>query len=67
MNVGKCDAIVRLIIGLILPHFTRWGIVSGEVWVAVLHIIGVILVFTAVLRYCLLYKLLNISTYKEGK
>ncbi|MGB9857744.1 MAG: YgaP family membrane protein [Dictyoglomaceae bacterium] len=64
MNVGKTDAIIRVIVGIILPHFTEWGILSGTVWIVILHIIGVILVFTAVIRYCPLYKLLNISTAK---
>jgi len=27
MNVGKPDAIIRVIVGMILPHLTRWGIV----------------------------------------
>ncbi len=29
MNVGKTDAIIRVIIGLILPHLTKWGVLSG--------------------------------------
>jgi hypothetical protein len=64
MNVGKTDAIIRVIVGMILPHLTRWGIVSGGVWVAILHILGIILVVTSAIRYCPLYKLLNISTAK---
>ena len=64
MNVGKTDAIIRVIVGMILPHFTRWGVVSGNVWVAILHILGIILVVTSAIRYCPLYKLLNISTAK---
>lgn len=62
MNVGKTDAIIRVIIGLVLPHLTKWGVVSGTAWAIILHIIGTILVFTAATRYCLLYKLINKST-----
>lgn len=64
MNIGKTDAILRVIVGIVLPHLTEWGVLSGTVWTVILHIIGFILVFTAAIRYCLLYKLLNISTAK---
>lgn len=64
MNVGKTDAIIRAIVGILLPHLTKWGILSGTGWTIVLHIIGTILVLTAATRYCLLYKLLNKSTVK---
>uniref|UniRef100_A0A7C3RV61 DUF2892 domain-containing protein n=1 Tax=Dictyoglomus thermophilum TaxID=14 RepID=A0A7C3RV61_DICTH len=62
MNIGKTDAIIRVIVGMILPHLTKWGIVSGTAWGIILHIIGFILVFTAAVRYCPLYKLINKST-----
>ncbi|ACI19318.1 YgaP family membrane protein [Dictyoglomus thermophilum] len=64
MNVGKTDAIIRVIIGLILPHLTKWGVLSGTAWAVILHIIGTILVFTAAIRYCPLYRLINKSTAK---
>ncbi|ACK41749.1 MULTISPECIES: YgaP family membrane protein [Dictyoglomus] len=62
MNVGKTDAVIRVIIGIVLPHLTKWGVVSGTAWGVILHIIGTILVLTAALRYCPLYKLINKST-----
>lgn len=64
MNVGKTDAIIRAIIGIVLPHLTKWGVLSGTAWSVILHIIGTVLVLTAATRYCLLYKLLNKSTAK---
>jgi len=64
MNVGKTDAIIRVIIGLVLPHLTKWGVLSGTAWAVILHIIGTILVLTAATRYCPLYKLINKSTAK---
>lgn len=67
MNVGLVDAIIRVIIGLVLPHLTKWGVVSGTAWAVILHIIGFILVFTAATRFCLLYKLFKISTCKCEK
>jgi uncharacterized membrane protein YqaE (UPF0057 family) len=62
VNVGKTDAVIRAIIGIVLPHLTKWGVVSGTVWDVILNIIGAILVLTAALRYCPLYKLINKST-----
>ncbi len=62
VNVGKTDAIIRAIIGILLPHFTKWGILSGTAWIIIFHIIGTVLIITAVTRYCPLYKLINKST-----
>lgn len=65
MNVGLMDAILRLVIGWILIHFEpilRVEMSSILKWI--LLIIGVILVITAVTRYCVLYTLFGISTLK---
>lgn len=60
-NVGNIDRVVRLILGVILISFvfvgpqTMWG------W------IGVILIATALVRWCPLYRALGLSTCKIRK
>ncbi|HEK85290.1 MAG: YgaP family membrane protein [Candidatus Saccharicenans sp.] len=63
MNVGLVDAIIRLIVGWIFIHLTPvLKVKTGKVLRWILIIIGVILVLTAVTRYCGLYAILKIST-----
>ena len=54
-NVGGIDRVLRAVIGLGLIAF---GVVYGNYW----WILGLVLVGTAIFRFCGLYKLLGIST-----
>lgn len=69
INVGSLDRLVRIIVGAILiasPYFLtsdiwtnpylRWGV----------FIVGAILIFTALVRFCPLYRLIGASTCKTS-
>ena len=56
-NVGTADSIIRLIIGVIIIII---GIAFGSWWGA----IGLILIITALLKWCPLYPICGISTCK---
>ncbi|MBC7364265.1 MAG: DUF2892 domain-containing protein [Candidatus Aminicenantes bacterium] len=63
MNVGLADAILRLIVGWFFIHLTPvLKVKTGKALRWILLIIGLILVFTAVTRYCGVYTLLKINT-----
>jgi len=63
MNVGLADAIIRLILGWVFIHLTPvLKVKTGKVLRWILVIIGLILVLTAVTRYCGLYTVLKINT-----
>jgi hypothetical protein len=55
-NIGKIDRILRLVIGvaLLLLAFQLQNILLG--------IIGLVVLVTGVIKFCLLYKLLGINT-----
>lgn len=63
MNVGLADAIIRLIAGWVFIHLTPvLKVKTGRAGRWILIILGVILVLTAVTRYCGLYSVLKIDT-----
>jgi len=63
MNVGTLDAIIRLIVGWVLIHLTPiLKVKTGPALRWILVILGIILVITAVTRYCGLYSLLKLKT-----
>jgi hypothetical protein len=55
-NIGKIDRIIRLVIGvaLLLLAFQLQSILLG--------IVGLVVLVTGVIKFCLLYKLLGINT-----
>ncbi len=57
-NVGNVDRIIRAILGIVV---LIWGIVAA-LWWAIL--VGIILLGTAGLRFCPLYRVFGISTCK---
>jgi hypothetical protein len=59
-NVGKADKNLRLVLGSII-------IILGYIYNSWLGIIGLVLVLTAVLRFCPLYTLLKKTTCKPGE
>ncbi len=56
-NVGKIDRTLRIVAGLAL---IGWGISAGNIWGAV----GIIPLFTGIIRWCPAYVPLSISTNK---
>lgn len=54
-NVGGIDRVIRAIIGLAL---IAYGVVAGNFW----WILGLVVLATAVFRFCGLYKVFGIST-----
>ncbi len=54
-NTGKTDRIIRVVVGLVL---VAWALAGGNV----LGYIGIVLIATAAIGFCPLYKLLGIDT-----
>lgn len=66
-NVGSVDRTLRLIIGavlILLPFLSTSTLWSGTVMTWLIPIIGAILIGTAFLRFCPLYKIIGTSTCK---
>lgn len=60
-NVGSVDRIIRIILGLIfilLPFFSGWGALGTIISV----VVGGVLVVTALMRFCPLYRLIGVRT-----
>lgn len=57
-NVGSIDRIIRLVAGI---GIAIGGVIFESYW----GLIGVVLLATAVFRYCPLYPLLKINTTKK--
>jgi len=67
MNVGKFDRILRVIVGVILiiaPFATNISLFSSSTMTYGAVIVGVVLVATAIFRFCPLYRILGIRTCK---
>ena len=62
-NENKTDRIVRFILGLILG-FIAYSYSAGSIQLA-LYLLAAILLITAVTGFCLIYKLLGISSLKK--
>ncbi len=65
-NVGLLDRIIRFIVAIILGYLYFAGIVTGTVGIIVL-IIGLIMLFTALVGYCALYAPFGINTCSKNK
>lgn len=57
-NVGSADKVVRIIVGLALVSLF-FVLEGGARW---LGLIGVVLIATAIINFCPLYKILGLST-----
>lgn len=63
-NVGTPDRIIRIVLGLVLvglPFVLAWG--QAAMIVSIL--IGLILIVTALVRLCPVYRLFNLPTYRK--
>ncbi len=57
-NTGTVDRIVRVVIGIILLYAVATGMVQGIV-MYVAGILGLMMLVTAALAYCPLYRMFN--------
>ncbi|MCR4408436.1 MAG: DUF2892 domain-containing protein [Anaerolineae bacterium] len=65
-NEGMIDRIVRAVLGLILLWAGLWPLGGLRAVVGIIvTLIGLILVFTALTGFCLIYRILGISTLRK--
>lgn len=60
-NVGNLDRVVRLVIAVAIVAAYALGKISGTVAI-VLGVVAAVMAFTALVRFCPLYKILGISS-----
>ena len=66
-NVGTADRLARLLVGLALvlaPFLSGGAIADQAILTAGAYIVGIVLMATAVFRFCPLYRLLGWRTCK---
>lgn len=66
-NVGNIDRVIRVLVGAILialPFVTQ--VLQNETLKLVAPIVGVVLIVTALVRFCPLYRLIGASTCKTS-
>lgn len=64
-RVGGADRAIRFILGLVLVTFTLfcpWAQEQGPVVLGIAGIAGLVLIGTAAVRFCPLYRILGICT-----
>ncbi|HSG36662.1 MAG TPA: DUF2892 domain-containing protein [Paracoccaceae bacterium] len=61
-NVGSIDRIVRVVLGLVLAGLFFYQPDAGYRWVAL--IVGLVLIGTAGMSFCPIYRILGMSTNK---
>ena len=64
-NMGIADRVIRIVIAVVIAilYFTKTEPVTDTVGM-VLLVIGAVLLLTALINFCPLYKLLGIKTHK---
>ncbi len=64
-NLGSADRIVRVLLGIILvalPFVSNLAIFASGVWTAVAVVVGIVLIATAAMKFCPLYRIFGIRT-----
>ena len=66
-NEGTADRIVRAVIGLILLWVGLWPLAGLQAAVLgiIVALIGLVLVITAITGFCLIYRIIGVSTVKK--
>lgn len=67
-NVGSADRLIRVIVGaalIVLPYVTAMEIWANPMIKYGANAVGAILILTAVVRFCPLFKLLGISSARS--
>ena len=65
INVGTPDRIARIVIGavlVLLPFVSGLALFANPLWLWASVVIGVVLIVTALVRFCPLYAILGLST-----
>jgi len=62
-NEGEVDRVVRAILGVILL-LVGFNVGSG-VWSVILYVLGGLMIVTSLTGFCLIYRLMGISTNKK--
>ncbi|MBX5438795.1 MAG: DUF2892 domain-containing protein [Thermoflavifilum sp.] len=65
-NVGLLDRLIRLLLAVVLGMLYVSHAVTG-VWGLVLFIVGILLLFTAFVGFCPIYRLLGMRTCRLPK
>jgi hypothetical protein len=60
-NVGSLDRILRIILGVVLGVLYFNGTVAGTLGV-VLLVVGIVLILTALIKFCPIYRILGMNT-----
>ncbi len=66
-NIGSPDRIARLVVGvllLMLVFFSGMPLLASGLWKGIFSIVGLVLIGTALMRFCPLYRLLGVNTCK---
>lgn len=63
-NESQTDRIIRFILGIILAVL-GYAVFSGVIQIAI-YVLAFIALFTSVTGFCLIYKVLGISTLKKS-
>lgn len=66
-NVGKSDMIVRFILSAILLALSFADISPDELLDNLLLVFGLYLLVTGMIRFCLIYYFLGLSSYSKSK
>lgn len=67
-NVGSLDRTIRLVAGfilIILPFLSSSAFLSGPIMTWFVMAVGLILIATAILRFCPIYRVLGVQTCKS--
>ncbi len=65
-NVGSIDKNIRLLAGIVLLGWAMLGAGLASTAGIVAAIVGAILLFTGVMNFCPLFKLLGVSSYRHN-
>ncbi len=63
-NVGSADRAIRLILGIVFL-VVAFAVTMSPGWKWVLIILGIIALFTGLVRFCALYSVFHINTAKK--
>ena len=69
-NVGSLDRVVRFVLGLLLllaVFMPAFGMAAHPLLQWALGLVGVVLIATALMRFCPLYRLFGLSTCKVSR
>lgn len=64
MNVGTMDKVIRGMIGVAAAAFAYFGMEAGGTLAIVLYVVAAIMIVTAAIGFCPLYKIVGVNTCK---